>query len=163
MERRKEQAIVTTPISQIPSHFLYLTPTRYHHIYHQVGLYPYHQPCLLCIGNNSKVVPSIEMKLQDYKEGNVIDIWDPPPFFPIPSSLLFHFLWDMITNDKRISSEIWNQFIDGNVPSITFCKAKSIASSSYFILFYFRFIYIIISMITPYITSHHHAYTPMSA
>ena len=60
------------------------------------------------------------MELQDYEEGNVTDIWDPPPFSPIPSSPPSHSLWDMITNDKEISAEIWDQFISGNVPSIAF-------------------------------------------
>ena len=50
----------------------------------------------------------------------VTDAWDPLPFSPIPSSPLFHFLWDMITNDEGISLEIWDQFIGGDVPSIAF-------------------------------------------
>ena len=50
----------------------------------------------------------------------VTDAWDPLPFSPIPSSPLFHSLWDMITNDKGISLEIWDQFIGGDVPSIAF-------------------------------------------
>ena len=48
--------------------------------------------------------------LMDY----VTDIWDPPPFSPISSAPLFHSLWDMITNDKGIFLEIWDQFIGGN-------------------------------------------------
>lgn len=36
----------------------------------------------------------------------VIDIWDPPTFSSLSPSLLFHTLWDMITNDKGISLEI---------------------------------------------------------
>ena len=51
---------------------------------------------------------------------NVTDVWDPPPFFTIPSFPPSHFLWNMITNDEGISSEIWDQFIGGDVPSITF-------------------------------------------
>ena len=50
----------------------------------------------------------------------VTDVWDPPPFSPIPFSPLSHTLWDMITNNKGISVEIWDQFIGGDVPSITF-------------------------------------------
>ena len=51
---------------------------------------------------------------------HVTDVWDSPPFSPIPSSPLSHSLWDMITNDEGISLEIWNQFIGGDVPSIIF-------------------------------------------
>ena len=51
---------------------------------------------------------------------NVTDVWDLPLFSPIPSSPLSHSLWDMITNNKGISLEIWDQFVGGNVPSITF-------------------------------------------
>ena len=48
----------------------------------------------------------------------VMDIWDPPLFSSIPPSPPFHTLWDMITNDKGISAEIWDQFVDGNVLSM---------------------------------------------
>ena len=50
----------------------------------------------------------------------VTDVWDPPPFSPIPSSPLSHSLWDQITNNKGIFLEILDQFVDGNVPRITF-------------------------------------------
>ena len=60
------------------------------------------------------------MELQDYKEGNVTDVWDPPPFSAIPPSPLSHSLWDMITNNEGISLEIWDQFIGGDIPSIIF-------------------------------------------
>ena len=60
------------------------------------------------------------MELQDYEEGNVTDVWEPLPFSTILASPLFHSLWDMITNDKWISLEIWDQFVGGDVPSITF-------------------------------------------
>ena len=63
---------------------------------------------------------ALEMELQDYKEGNVTDVWDPPPLSPIPSSPLSHSLWDMITNNEGIFLEIWDQFIGGNILSITF-------------------------------------------
>ena len=67
----------------------------------------------------------------------------------------------MITNDEGISLEIWNQFIGSDVLSIAFWKAESTASSSFhFISFWL--IYIIISMITPYTTSHNHAYSHVS-
>ena len=46
------------------------------------------------------------MELQDYKEGNVTDVWDPPPFSSLLPSPLSHLLWDMIINDKGISPEI---------------------------------------------------------
>ena len=62
----------------------------------------------------------LEMELQDYEEGNITDAWDPPPFPPILSFPPSHSLWNMITNNKGISLEILDQFIDGNVPSITF-------------------------------------------
>ena len=60
------------------------------------------------------------MELQDYKKSNVTNIWDPLPFSSFLPSLLSHTLSDMIMNDEGISSEIWDQFIDGDVPSITF-------------------------------------------
>ena len=60
------------------------------------------------------------MELQDYEEGNVIDVWDPPPFSSLSPFPLSHSLWDMITNNEGISLEIWDQFVDGDVPSITF-------------------------------------------
>ena len=60
------------------------------------------------------------MELQDYEEGNVTDSWDSSLFSSLPLSLPSQPLWDMITNDKGISAEIWKQFVDGNVLSITF-------------------------------------------
>ena len=50
----------------------------------------------------------------------ITDVWDPLPFSPIQSSLPSQALWDMITNNKGISSEIWEQFVGGNVLSIAF-------------------------------------------
>ena len=104
----------------------------------------------------------LEMELQYYKEGNVTDVWNSPSFSAILPFPLSHSLWDMITNNEGISLEIWDQFIGGDVLSITFWKAESTASSC-FMSFHSGLIYIIISMITPYTASHHHAYTPMSA
>ena len=49
----------------------------------------------------------------------VMNIWDPPPFSPIPPSPPSHSLWDMIINDEGISMEVWDQFVGGDVPSIT--------------------------------------------
>ena len=72
------------------------------------------------IMRSTRGIRVLEMELQDYKEGNVTNIWNPPPFSSLLPSPLFHSLWDMITNDKGISLEIWDQFIGGNVPSITF-------------------------------------------
>ena len=60
------------------------------------------------------------MELQDYEEGNITNIWDPPPFSSLLPFSPSHTLWDIITNDEGISSEIWDQFIGGNVPSTTF-------------------------------------------
>ena len=51
---------------------------------------------------------------------DIMDTWDLPPFSSLSPSPLSHFLWDMITNDEGISSEIWDQFIGSNVPSIAF-------------------------------------------
>ena len=45
---------------------------------------------------------------------------EPSAFFPLLPSSLSHILWDMITNNEGIFSEIWNQFIGGDVPSIAF-------------------------------------------
>ena len=59
------------------------------------------------------------MELKEHGWG-VINVWDPPPFSPILSSLLSHSLWDMITNNKEISLEIWDQFVGGEIPSIAF-------------------------------------------
>ena len=61
-----------------------------------------------------------EMELQDYDESNVIDVWDLPPFSLLLPSLLSHTLWDMITTNEGISLEIWDQFVDSDVSSITF-------------------------------------------
>ena len=60
------------------------------------------------------------MELQDYKEDNVTDVCDPPPFLSLLPSLPSPFLWGMITNDKGIFSEIWDQFVGGNILSIAF-------------------------------------------
>ena len=60
------------------------------------------------------------MELQDYKEGNITDSWDPLPFSTLLPSPLSQLLWNMITNDKGISVEIWEQFIGSNILSITF-------------------------------------------
>ena len=62
----------------------------------------------------------LEMELQDYKEGNVTDVWDPQPFSPILFSPLSYSLWDMITNDEEIFLEIWDQFIGDNILNIAF-------------------------------------------
>ena len=59
----------------------------------------------------------LEMKLQDYK-GNVTDVWDLLPFSSLSPPPLSHSLWDMITNNKGISSEIWDQFVGSDVSSI---------------------------------------------
>ena len=69
---------------------------------------------------STREIGVLEMELQDYKEGNITDIWDSPPFSSLPPSLPSHSLWDMITNNEGISSEIWYQFIGGDVLSITF-------------------------------------------
>ena len=53
-------------------------------------------------------------------KSSVIDVWDPTSFFLLPSSLPFHTLWDMIMNNKGIFTEIWDQFVGGNVSGITF-------------------------------------------
>ena len=74
----------------------------------------------LPIMRSMRKIGVLEMELQDYEEGNVTDVWEPLPFSTILPSPLFHPLWDMITNDKWISLEIWDQFVGGDVPSITF-------------------------------------------
>ena len=99
---------VVTPASSIPrpcSHTMTLSWT---------------QPGTSSIMRSMREIEVLEMELQDYKEGNVIDVWDSLPFSPIPSSPPSHFLWDMITNNKGISSEIWDHFIGSNVLSIAF-------------------------------------------
>ena len=48
---------------------------------------------------------------------SVIDVWDPLPFSPLPSSPLSHILWDIITKNEGISAEIWDQFI-GNINTL---------------------------------------------
>ena len=50
----------------------------------------------------------------------ITDVWNPPPFPPIPSSPPSHSLLDMIANNEGISAEIWDQFVGGDVPSIAF-------------------------------------------
>ena len=72
------------------------------------------------ITRSMREIEVLEMEFQDYKKSNVMNIWNPLPFSslsPCPSS---HSLWDMITNNKGISSDIWDQFVGGDVPSITF-------------------------------------------
>ena len=62
----------------------------------------------------------LEMELQDYEEGNITNVWDSPSFSSLSSSPPSHSLWDMITINEEISSELWDQFIDGNILSIAF-------------------------------------------
>lgn len=50
----------------------------------------------------------------------VTNVWNLPPFSILPLSLPSQPLWDMITNNEGISVEIWEQFVDGDVSSITF-------------------------------------------
>ena len=64
------------------------------------------QPGISSTTRSMREIGVLEMELQDYKEGNVTDVWDPPPFSSLPPSLLSHILWDMITNNKGISTEI---------------------------------------------------------
>ena len=64
---------------------------------------------------STREIGVLEIKLQDYEEGNVTDPWDPPPFSTLPPSAPFQLLWDMIT---KISVEIWEQFVDSDVRSI---------------------------------------------
>ena len=71
----------------------------------------------------------------------VTDVWDPPPFFPIPSSPLSHFLWDMITNNEGISSEIWDQFIGGNVLSIAFWRLSPLPLFSLISFSFWTYLY----------------------
>ena len=77
-------------------------------------------PGISLITRSTMEIGVLEMELQDYEEGNITDVWDSPSFSSLLSSPPSHSLWDMITNDKGIFSEIWDQFIGGNVLSITF-------------------------------------------
>ena len=78
------------------------------------------QPGTSPIMRSTREIGVLEMELQDYEESNITDVWDPPPFSTILCFLPSHSLWNMITSDEGISSEIWDQFIGGNVLSITF-------------------------------------------
>ena len=68
------------------------------------------------------VLAYLKYYVKDTGDGmlSVTDVWDLSPFSPIPSSLLSHSLWNMITNDEGISIEIWDQFVGGDVSSIAF-------------------------------------------
>ena len=78
------------------------------------------QPGISPTTRSMRKIEALEMKLQDCKEGNVMDIWDLPPFSSLPPSPSSHSLWNMIMNDEGISLEIWDQFIGSDVLSITF-------------------------------------------
>ena len=78
---------------------------------------------------------------------SITDVWNSPPFSSLPSFPPSHTLWDMIMNDKGISLEIWDQFIGGDVLSITFWRLSPLPLSFHFI-FHFGPIYLLISMIT---------------
>ena len=64
------------------------------------------QPGTSPIMRSTRKIGVLEIEPQDYKEGNVTDVWEPPPFSAILPSPLSHSLWDMITNNKGISLEI---------------------------------------------------------
>ena len=102
----------------------------------------------LPIMRSTREIGVLEMELQDYEEDNVTDVWEPLPFSTILPSPLFHSLWDMITNDKWISLEIWDQFVGGDVPSITFWRLSSLPPLS-LLSFYFQ----------TYLYYHQHDYT----
>ena len=90
----------------------------------------------------------------------VTDIWDPPPFPSILPSLPSHSLWDMITNDKKISLETIHRwrYSKHHLP-----RAKSTASL--FFHFLFSLDLFISSLVWLHLTllSHHHAYALASA
>ena len=60
------------------------------------------------------------MEFQDYEVGNVIDMWDPPPFSPLPPLPPSQNLCNIITKDDGISQVTWDQFIGSDVPNIAF-------------------------------------------
>ena len=80
--------------------------------YNNIHIWDWCQPG--CDWNKSEASDRAEAQL------GVTNVWDPLPFSAILPSLPSHSLWNMITNDEGISSEIWDQFIGGDVPSITF-------------------------------------------
>ena len=99
---------MVTPVSSIPTP----CPPTTSPSWTQPGTFP--------IMRSTREIEVLEMKLQDYEEANVIDIWDPLPFSPLPPFPPSHTLWGMIMNNVGISAKIWDQFVGSNVLSITF-------------------------------------------
>ena len=77
-------------------------------------------PLLLFVVTHSSLLISISHCKLVPSPHCITDIWDPPPFSALPPSPPSYSLWNMITNHKGISLEIWDQFVGSDVLSITF-------------------------------------------
>ena len=103
-----------TPTTNVPNFIAstvsnMVTPVSSAHTLHPLTTIPsWTQPRTSPTMRSMREIGVLEMALQDYEEGNITDIWDPPPCSSLPPSLPSHTLWDMIMNNKEISLEIWD-------------------------------------------------------
>ena len=119
-------------------------------------------PCVLGLSlwldvNSPQQIPCMSHLL------GVMDIWDPPSFFSLLPSPPSHSLWDMIINNEGDLLEDLGPVHRWWCSEHRLSKAESTAPLSLLFHFHFRLIYILISIIITCTTSHHHAYTLMSA